>query len=163
MSFDDDGACQRLWGWWIAPDGTVSEGEEHGFHGEMAWRLLQAMAEVRGSDYAGTDLDVCIEDAKKLGFVRISTFHGSDAIHLDYEGRSVTAAALRACADLVRAYRRSFSRYVFEFEGGLPKEFAGGHHAVRRHLLDAAKDARSAPDEAATAEVLGMVQPQPTP
>lgn len=135
--FDDDQDLHdsKLCGWWISPSGEISECEEFGFHGPMASSLLADLHDRHGMTHVEEDYDACIADAISLGFIRISTFHGSEAMHLDFDSGRVSRAALRSASRLIGDYRDAFSRYVFEFKDGLPVEFDGGVRKVREFLL----------------------------
>ena len=151
---------ERLCGWWITSSGDVEEGEEFGFHGEMAHRMISVLCEKHGLTYDEPQFDAAIAHALSLGFIRVSTFHGSQSMHIDCIADRVTAPALRAMADLVKDYKESFSEYVFEFENGEPKEFLK-RGVVQKHLLDQAKTAPNTVDASLIQAVIASDEPTP--
>jgi hypothetical protein len=108
--YDETEQPHGSFGWWIFPDGRVEEMEEAGNHGMIADQWLTSDMSIPEVPY-----EEAIEILVKKGGVRVATFHGSDAMGIDFPP-TLLPVVRNALLKLVRETRDDFNTYFIGYQ-----------------------------------------------
>jgi hypothetical protein len=124
---DDDEPSHGSFGWWIFPDGEVSEIEEAGNHGWEADQWLSQHTNIPEVPY-----DEAIEKLVELGGVRVATFHGSDIMAFNLPSR-LAPVVKTALLKLVNETKHDFTGYIIDDDNPHQYNFREVINVIRSH------------------------------